>query len=301
MADVAQTKLFLNQSRAQLYEDCHRKFYWWDVCRLESDRPKWALNTGTATHLGLALLGSGESVDKAVEESLKNLKASLPKRLMPGDLDDLSTQSEIVEKLLRGYAEEYDGKTTWIPIAQETKGEVEVGEGTNIILVFRTDKLATWNQRLWIVDHKTAGKLDLRDLSKYEMAMQFSAYSYAITKFLKQRVAGVIIDVLVKTKIPQYVRDLKTRSDEELGEFEREFVEIGKEIAWRKARVSAGEDAKTVFYKNTNECFRYGTCVYRELCLEDNPTRRALYRQRDADYVDIPANASLLANIEVGR
>lgn len=272
-----------------MYEDCHRKFYWWGVVGLEPDRPRWALDIGTSVHLGLALLGSGKPIDEVVAESRDKLKSLMPRRMMPGDEEDLSANQEVVEKLLRGYNETYS-ETTWTPIAQETKGTVEVGENTRVYLVFRTDKLATWMQRLWIVDHKTAGKLDLRDLQKYEMALQFSAYQYAVTKFTKQEVAGIIVDILVKTKVPQYHRDMKTRSVKELLEFEKEFVEIGKEIQWRLTRVQNGEDAKTVFYKNTNECFRFGTCPYRELCLEDTPTRRSLYKKREADYVDDPSN-----------
>lgn len=289
LKQVQDNKILLNQSRVQLYNDCHRKFYWWAILGLEPDRPRWALNIGTAVHLGLALLGSGQPIDVVVERSKENLTQAMPKRLLPGDDEDLTDNLAVVEKLLRGYDEQYK-ETTWTPIAQETKGTVEVGEGTNVYLVFRTDKLATWNNMLWIVDHKTAGKLDLRDLQKYEMALQFSAYSYAVTKFTHQRVAGVIVDILVKTKIPQYHRDLKTRNDKELMEFEGEFVEMGKEIAWRAARCEAGEDPMIVYYKNTAECFRYGTCPYRELCLEDSPSRRAIYKQREADYVDDPAS-----------
>lgn len=296
---VDQTTIYLNQSRAQLFENCHRKFYWWDIERLEVDRPRWALDIGTSVHLGLALLGSGKTVDEAVAESRSKLESLMPKRIMPGDAEELEDNKNVVEKLLRGYEAEYSG-TVWTPIAQETKGAVEVGDNTHVILVFRTDKLATWQNRLWIVDHKTAGKLDLRDLMKYEMALQFSAYSYAVTKFTKQMVAGVIVDILVKTKVPQYHRDYKTRSEKELLEFEAEFAEIGKEILWRKQRVAAGEDPMTVFYKNTDECFRYGTCPYRELCMLDNPTRRALFKQRSVDYVDEPQTKPI-DSMEPGR
>lgn len=284
--------IYLNQSRVQLFNNCHRKFYWWHVEGLEPDRPRWALDIGTSVHHGLALLGSGEDIDKVVEESRKKLASLMPKRILPGDFEELQSNQDVVEKLLRGYYDEYK-ETTWVPIAQETKGTVEVGEGTRVYLVFRTDKLATWNSRLWIVDHKTAGKLDLRDLAKYEMALQFSAYQYAVTKFTRQAVAGVIVDILVKTKTPQYHRDLKTRSPKELIEFEKEFTEIGKEIAWRLQRINHGEDPMAVFYKNTDECFRYGTCPYRELCMEDNETRRLLYKQRTPDYVDAPNQLSI--------
>jgi hypothetical protein len=300
LQSVRDTPIYLNQSRAQLFSNCKRKFWFWDTERLELDRPKWALDVGTATHLGLALLGSGNSIDHAVDESKKKLASLMPSRTLPGDIEDLAQHQETVEHLLRGYFAEYEGKTTWHALAQETKGSVEVGDGTLVFLVFRTDKLASWNNRIWIVDHKTAGRLDLRDLLKYDLALQFTAYAYGITKLLKQRVAGVIIDVLVKTKIPQFTRELKTRSDDQLLEFEGEFVEIAKEISWRKRRVENGEDFRTVFYKNTDECFRYAICPYHELCTSDSATRRALYKKREDDYVDAPTRKAL-ESIDVGR
>jgi hypothetical protein len=231
-------------------------------------------------------LGSNKTPAEAADIAENELRRLTPRALVPGDDADLFDNIELVRRMIVAYHDEYEGKTTWVPIAQETKGCVEVGEGTNAFLVFRTDKLATWFKRLWIVDHKTAGRNDPRDLLKYDMALQFTSYIYGMTKHLKQRVAGVIVDVLVKTKFPQFVRDMKTRTDAELLEFEGEFVEVAREIEWREERVRLGEDFRTVFYKNTDECFRYGTCPYRELCLEDNPTRRELYNVREDDYVD---------------
>jgi hypothetical protein len=280
-------EIHLNQSRVQYFHDCHRKYWWQFEQYLIPDRPKWALDIGKATHTGLALMGSGKPVTEAVAVAVKELESLMPKRMLPGDLETLEEAKETVARLLVAYEAEWEGKKQWTPIAQETKGVVEVGPpGTKVYLVFRTDKLAIWNSLLWIVDHKTAGKLDLRDLAKYELNLQFSAYPYGISKLLKRPVAGVIIDILVKTKVPQFTRDIKVRSPEELQEFEDEFIEVSKEIAWRRLRVLNGENPKTVFYKNTNECLRFGECWYRPLCLQDNDTRRSLYLQRPLDYVD---------------
>jgi len=91
----------------------------------------------------------------------------------------------------------------------------------------------------------------------------------------------------VKTKTPQFHRETYSRTVEELREFEREFAEWGYRIANSHQRVEeGGEDWKTVFPKNTNQCCRYGTCPYRELCLADTPMRRNLYDKRTPDYVD---------------
>ena len=99
-------------------------------------------------------------------------------------------------------------------------------------------------------------------------------------------VRGLIVDWLIKTKTPQFEREAFSRTVPELREWESETIEIGQEILARFARVRDGEDWKTVFYKNTDHCFRFGTCQFRDLCLEDTEARRSMFIQRPPDYVD---------------
>lgn len=168
---------------------------------------------------------------------------------------------------------------------------------SGVFLRGRADNLAVVpGIGLYDVDYKTAAKNDPRDMLKYELDMQLTFYIYAITKQLTTdsveqgkpplTLQGAIIDLLVKTKIPQYLREIYTRSNAELEEFEQEIVEYGRELRARHDRVDAGEDWKIVFGKNTQHCFRYGTCPMRDVCLKDTPVRRQLYDPRTPDYVD---------------
>jgi hypothetical protein len=276
----------MNQSRLQFFLDCKRKYWWLFEIGLVPDRPRWALEDGKAFHEGMAVMGGGHGVEKAVRAATESLRESLPKQKLMYDETELKEHVILVERLIRAYDIEYGGKVLYQPLGIECSGRVEVGEGTGCFLVFRTDRLVNWANRIWIVDHKTAAKLDMRDVMKYEMDLQFTAYVYGASKILGERVAGVIVDVITKAQTIKFHQEPFARSDDELLDFEGEFVEMVREIAWRRARVKAGENPKNVWYKNTKECFRYGTCPYRDLCLEDNPVKRALFMQRDKDYVD---------------
>jgi len=133
------------------------------------------------------------------------------------------------------------------------------------------------------------GKNDDREFAKYAMDVQVTAYVYGVSKVLGTRVAGVIIDGLIKTKVPQFRRESFLRSDSELAEFEAEFVEMCQEIAWRMKRVQNGEDWKTVFYKNTSSCYHWGrACSMLPLCQRDTPVMRMMYNKRTPDYMDDP-------------
>lgn len=276
----------MNQSRIQFFLDCKRKYYWQFELSLVPDRPRWALEVGKAFHEAMAVLAGKDDLELAVKTAKQTLQDSMPKQKLVYDANELRDNVELVERMVRGYHKEYEGKNTYVPLGIECEGRVEIGEGTGVFLVFRTDRLCNWMGRLWILDHKTAAKLDMRDVMKYEMDLQFTAYVYGASKILGQRVAGVIVDVVTKAQNMKFHQEPYVRSDNDLLEFEAEFVEMAREIAWRRARVKAGEDPKTVWYKNTKECFRYGTCSYRDLCLEDTPTKRALFMRRDPDYVD---------------
>ncbi len=265
--------IVLNQSSLKDYLNCQRLFGWKQIEGLEPVGRRSALEIGSATHHGLALLHSGRSVAEAQKEAADYLK----RRGGPSSTfleKSVEEAREITDSLLSAYAAYWGSKNEmWKPLNQEIEFLVEVGEGTNIYIRGKTDNLSVAHGSLYLVDYKTAAKMDPRDLLKYEMDIQLSTYLYGLSKFLTEmafaegrtepvKVEGAIIDVLVKTKIPQFARELFTRTDEELDEFEAEFLEYGRRIREQKRRVAAGENWKIVFPKNTENCLAAGTGVF---------------------------------------
>jgi RecB family exonuclease len=228
---------------------------------------------------------------------------------------DLGEAQAIVDRVLPAYIDHYrETDELWKPLNQEIECLVEVGlPGSGVWLRMRADNLSVAKGGLYIVDYKTAGRMDPRDLLKYEMDIQISSYIYGLSKFLTEQslaeggepivIRGAIIDVLVKTQVPQFARELYTRTEAELAEFEVEFNFVAYDIASRFAMVRGDREAydhfceecwaltqqhgwKVAFPRNTDNCFRYGTCSFRDVCLKDTPVRRALYDRREPDYVD---------------
>lgn len=297
---------FLNQSAFKSYQDCNRLYGWEHIARLAPERPRKALELGTAVHRAMVIAYQGNVSKEAVQDALCIAEQTFRDAMhtegpsLPGDAEEVQSGVDVMRKLLPAYFRHYSEKgELWKPLSMEVSFCVEVGEETGVYLVGKIDNLATFQQSLWLVDYKTMGRLDMRDFMKYEIDMQLTSYIYGGTKQLsleaKQRgeppvqIRGAIIDGLVKTQIPQFHRELYTRSIDELREFEIEFVEVARELATKHLRVYGGEEWKHVFVKNTQQCFRYGTCPYRELCVVDSPTRRLSFRTREADYVDLKA------------
>lgn len=276
------------QSSIKEFMDCHRLYGWSRVEDLTPDRPSFPLEFGSATHVFQQERGRGVPLPEAMAMGIKRLMRDFPPVMFPGEEEQMLEHRELAARMWPLY-EQYWQDDLDIPLGQEVKGRVEVGTGTNVFLVFQLDKLVARHGALWVKDYKTMAKNDDRTWRQFELDIQPTAYVYGATKVLGTRVAGVIIDGLIKTKMPQFRREEYLRTDEQLEEFEAEFVEVMKDIAVRHARVAAGENWKTVFYKNTRHCNRFYQCPMFALCQRDTPMARMAYKRREADYMDDPS------------
>lgn len=311
--------IVLNQSRWKNFMNCQRLYAWGALERLSPVQRRSAPGIGTAVHAALAAFHAGQDTDGCVEV-LKEVTEKVSGPTSAFEDASVAEAAQVGEDVFRAYVQHYGTQDKlWTPLNQEVEflvevqpgwagqafsvggvaakqlGEVEL-EHTNIWLRGKADNLSVVHGALYLVDYKTAGRMDPRDLLKYELDAQLSAYMYGLTKQLSEesaktggqplRVEGAIIDLLVKTKLPQFARETFTRTAEEMEEFELEFLEYASRIRDQHARVAAGEDWKLVFPKNTEHCFRYGTCPFRDLCAHDTPARRAAYIQAEVDYVD---------------
>ena len=332
--EVRLPEFFINQSRWKCYQDCDRMYGWEYVEQLLPDRPRKVLEIGAAVHKAQVVAFSRGGTAEAYVEATQVAAATFRERmgaapLLPGDEAEVQDGVAVIRRLLPAYHAHYKALgQQWKPLGLEVKFCVEVGEGTNVWLVGRIDNLVTFMQGLWLVDYKTMGRLDLRDFLKYELDTQLTAYIYGGTKQLSLEaraqgkppviIRGAIIDGMVKTQVPQFHRELYTRSIEELRDFEIEFCLKAWEIAAKHAVLlddRAAFDAfgdriyhvgqqhgwKALFPKNTNHCFRYGTCAWRDLCAKDTAVRRCAFKYRDQDYVDEMRPLADRLRMEIGK
>jgi hypothetical protein len=246
-----------------------------------------ALEVGIAVHEGLAILHAPEgTIDKALEKADESLEQ------VKNRIEDYNTSRATTLHLLRTYKAFWgDQAALWRPLCREVRFEEEVGGDTGIFLSGILDNLSVAFGGLWLVDYKTASKMDPRELVKYEMDAQVSAYLLGVTRHLRKEAEregkeadlprGLIVDFLVKTKIPQFTREAFTRTEEELVEFEQEVVEYGTRLRNQLRRVKEGENWKIAFPRNTTACLYPFRCEYRDLCLKDTPTRRLSFDKRE--------------------
>ena len=306
----------MNQSRLQQYMDCQRRFFWKFVENLDVKKPAVRMELGSGIHESLAVRGAGGSMEDAIENGVARLRRDFKDvYLMPEEIAEIDEVEETLRKMIPAYEENWN-KAPWQPLGIEVGGTVDIGtvevatkrpsglyeaDTWTVKITFRIDKLVLFNNQIWIVDHKSAAKLDMRDVAKYAMDVQMTSYTYAATKILEEqmpasakgltpRVQGVIVDLLVKTKVPQFHRDLFYRTDDDLVEFQYDWLEWSEQIirAWLRAETFSREGVppRLAFPKNTKVCFNYGTCPFYALCIKDTPEKRLDFKNREKDYVD---------------
>lgn len=330
---VEMPSFFINQSRWKSFQDCDRLYAWLNIENLIPTQKKGYFEIGSAIHKAQVLAhtgltvqgkvlaaGSPEIFSVAADIAEADFRKGMGGPKLPGDDEQIQAGVSVIRKMLPAYHAHYAQQgTLWKPLGMELAFCVEVGEGTGVWLVGRIDNLVTFLNSLWLVDYKTMAKLDMREFMKYEIDVQLTAYIYGGTKQLSLDaisrgekpviIRGAIIDGMVKTQIPQFHREMYTRTIDDLREFELEFCMKVWEIHSKHALLNndrrtfdllrdkmwdLGRSAgwKVIFPKNTQRCFGYGTCSHRTLCVKDNEIRRMEYKKRDPDYVDEARAAS---------
>lgn len=152
----------------------------------------------------------------------------------------------------------------------------------------RTDAIIQWNKLLWLLEHKTnglTGEPFNKWLMSWDLELQPTGYIYGIWKSIGLRPHGFILNVIQKPRKNaadpfnvQFQREPFLKSDEQLEEFEREFIQIANDL----------EDATIHdhFYRNTKSCFDYmRICDYYHVCKRMHENIPGEFLPGGSDYV----------------
>ena len=146
----------------------------------------------------------------------------------------------------------------YIVIGNETGFTLPLPSGR--VFAGRIDQVLEWNQRLWLRDFKTIGRMD-RDLkAKFTPGHQFTGYTWAQSQLSNRAVEGVIIDVVynIKSKGPEFHPTLATRSSFDI-QLWLEWVEHeydNYQMFWERG----------MWPMKTSACGDYGGCFFKKCC-----------------------------------
>lgn len=182
-------------------------------------------------------------------------------------------------------------------VSVEERLEVPIGDFT---LSFQSDRvLSLNNERLLIVDTKTASRLDKRWRSQWETSVQMKLYQAAAGRLYDMPVS-IVVEGVLKAAAPKIEYVVCPEWDAAtLLEAEREMLRIARmdEVVTRACRVEDGTiDADLLMRRvlinvpfNYGDCYSYNIeCPYRRLCTAPPNERvgllKAEYFEREGDY-----------------
>lgn len=266
------TNLRLNQSRIKAFLSCRLMY---QLRYVENLVPKMS---------SAKPLQVGDFVHRLIHKWIKGELRSADILALPDDLQKVYKYNEEIDsvenayevaRLISGYVDKYqDDNLDWIP--GETIMELALAE--SITLCGRTDAwVRTKDGRLWRGEHKTTAKMDSHYLNGLRGGLQGAVYDMLSENLFKERLAGTVYNLLVKTKVPQFHRAYT--------KINRPAIKRALQTIYGVARdIRAGD-----FYPSSN-CFSYAReCEYRAICeVDSRETRQSFYEQRTPDYVDDP-------------
>ena len=245
-----------------------------------------ALAFGTAIHKGLET--------RSIKEALAVLDDVFPKNQEEQDELDIAWCS--VYALLTNYFERF-------PAFEEHEPEklfvlpmkTRKGSSTTMVISGKIDDLVKIDGRYWIVEYKTASRLDSSYFDRLYVDSQITMYMYAMTR-LGYDVAGVIYRILRKpalrrmkhetieafldritediAKRPEFYFEERQlyRSSDDLQQFERDI--------YMQAKLSNSLHKSGCSFQYSTACSMYGGCEYLPLCMNENGAQ-ALYEYRE--------------------
>ena len=293
--------LILTNSSITTWLSCHRKFklQYEDLISLKAIATPLVI--GSIVHEGLADLLQG----KGLEHATAHVR-TLIKKARAGILEDpegFEDDAVIIEGMIRGWDKNRghlkDAKPwvwqdkTWVEQVFEVKmsgGEVITG---------KIDGVVTLPDGIWVVEHKTAGRVDSAYINRLAVDAQVSMYSWAIWKLLGEKPKGTIYNVLGKPGIRQkktespaqfqerllteltsdpkyFFSTMLYRDDQQLQDFDKNLQHIIDDVRRERDRKA--------WVPNTSQCSMIGrTCNMLPICASGmKPEVMALYDKRKA-------------------
>lgn len=231
--------------------------------------------------------GFGQSFHKVLSRWYGNPQMSLAERTryaisafddwIDQEYDPLRTRGRAIE-IFSKYIDRYPRETFEIK-ANEIPVESLLYEDANYCfwLIGKIDLLVSMFDFLYGVDHKTTSQLGDSYFKHYDLSMQMTGYTWYLRKTYGDSVQGMLINAIstAKTagtgKVKAFDRALTCRTTTDLKLYERTTVPIMMDITKRTVRYKECPTPETrdiQFYPNYNSCTNYGSCDYRELCLQ---------------------------------
>ena len=303
-------KLRLSHSSMKTWMECRRMYYFQYLAKLVGKRMSVPLFVGIHFHEGLEAFYKGEDPEEFIPARIKKMEEEVKKAsfLTPEEEETLMIQSAVMEGMLYAYCRRYaKDRKKWKIIDVESWFELEVDDETE--LVGKIDMLVKIGKEYWLVEHKTASRLDKGYIDRLPVDTQITAYAIGAKSRFNKPIAGIIYNVVKKPSIRQrkneekheyanrivqdymdrpefyFFREQLYRDVKQEDEYKDEVRAIGDDIHDAMDTITKknnGKEIPTQFYRNTAACTRFWTCTFLPICTRGwNKSTKLMYGKRE--------------------
>lgn len=177
-------------------------------------------------------------------------------------------------------------KEPWKIVSNEIPVEMKIGEDEfyEYHLIGRIDLAIQWHNSPYIygMDHKTTSQLGDSYFNQFKPSLQMAGYTWFLRQIYGPDVQGMQINAIstAKTagtgKVQAFARSIVTFTDEDLDLYTRSALAKMRDMqrcisewdTWAPIEGKNSDLRDNVFYPNEDSCTDYGSCQFRQLCLE---------------------------------
>lgn len=275
----------VDSSKMQQYMDCPREFFFRYVLNWDTQTKSHHLVFGEAIHRGLEhLLLNGYNLDSV--ETAYQIGKEYYREELPDSLNDQGRYPKIPEaipQLLADYIRQYpDDLSRFEVLYTEVAGSVPIAENRSIH--YRLDAIVKDREtnRIWALEHKTAGRFGRTWVDQWYMKMQVFVYTHVLySLFDPEEVEGVMINglCLAKATKADLAKDRLVKTefmrvpickpvdlmDDWLWHINDWYSKIEDDMHGLKCAREEDRVLKT-FARNTESCTKYFGCPYLDYC-----------------------------------
>lgn len=198
-------KTILTYSALRKFRNCRKKYYWRCVRELVPLERKEALWFGSLIHGCLELWHSGRIIEEVFDYIDKQTELLGDN----GNHKDNDTRLKATA-MMTAYVKAYPEGSEWFKVLalEQTFQQPIINPMTqrssrSFVLAGKVDGVIEKDGELWLLEHKTAGKIDRGYLDRLWTDTQILLYSFAIEEMYDRPVKGIVYNILTKAKLQQ--------------------------------------------------------------------------------------------------
>ncbi len=282
--------MIINSSRRHTFCNCPMSYYLTYVRNIIPEAKYIPFLTGGAVHEGLATWYVCWDVEQAVIAMETNYRSELHDEPMVERDELIEKEIDLGKRMLTAYGKKYPTEKWSLERPEQTFKAVlgsscfrcgteypsrykltEPNEHLANVLcpnydccapvdftIGKADLIVSWHGDLWFVEHKTAKQAGATYMQAFSRAHQTVGYVTQASKALGLTVRGVIINVLKKTKVPDFLRDVFVYGDNQKRQWE-----LDTRLVCNAIRQYTAEHQWPQY---TAACYRFGRCSFIPIC-----------------------------------